>query len=133
MRILDPGHYFELNIYDPQEGDFPPNRLRFMKRCFPQEKYPGNTTMYSGTNLQEVFRALIARLEYLQWQDRQHGEDCIENRYILTYCKSAIYLLEKRAHAKHNSKLPELISSDNICDMPPCPKCGHVLCTWCEK
>jgi hypothetical protein len=48
MKVIDPGHYYELNVLD---GDLPlPAYLRFVKREGPG--YPGNKDHYPGTTCQ---------------------------------------------------------------------------------
>lgn len=121
MKILDPGHDYELNTFDaitPRGLTHPP--LRFMKRKGP--KYPGNDSHYPGTNLQEVFRVCIDRLRYLD--NQEHHES---NGIIIYELRMAIWLLEMRAAERHKRQLAPN-SFDDIEKQPTCPNCGHVQC-----
>lgn len=120
MKVLDPGHQFSLLTLDGEEEQI----LTFVKRCRPPEKYPGNTNAYPGTNIQDVLRALIARVEYLDEQ-----QPAQENLEVLRHLKSAFQKLEMRAHRLHGLSL--FTPVDDLLEQPPCPTCGHVLCQWC--
>lgn len=93
MKELDPGHSFDLQCFD---GVFT-QTLVFMKRM--GEKYPNNTSIYPGTNLQEVLRALISRVKYLQKQI-----PCFHNLLILFCLRVSFNLLELRAAQRHKRK-----------------------------
>lgn len=70
MKVIDPGHVYELAHLDGQHVE----RLVFVKR--EGDGYPGNFGHHEGTNLQEVLRALIDRVEYLnrhECRDRRHA------------------------------------------------------------
>lgn len=56
MKVIDPGHVYDLRSLDGEQL----NRLVFVKREGPS--YPGNVGHYPGTTMQEVLRALIDRL-----------------------------------------------------------------------
>ena len=121
MRVIDPGHLFLLESYDG--GELQP--LVFVKRCKPPEKYPGNASAYSGTNLQDVLRACIARVDYLQGQSI-----ACENENVRAALVDAIYQLEVRAHRKHASVLT--LTPAEVVTAPTCSQCGHVACSWCH-
>jgi hypothetical protein len=116
MKVIDPGHYYELNVLD---GDLPlPAYLRFVKREGPG--YPGNKDHYPGTTCQEVLRACLDRLQYV---NRQEFSDYtfLAGQLIA----AAIWHLEIRAAQRHKREQPGLQES---CEAPCCPKCNHVGC-----
>jgi hypothetical protein len=90
MKVLDPGHSYLLDSLDGGG----PEELTFVKRV--GEKYPGNTTAYSGTTIQEVARVCIDRLKYV---DNQIPDD--RNYYAMTLLREVIYSLEERAYDRH--------------------------------
>lgn len=124
MKVIDPGHVYDLDWFD---GD-PPiktrsgyqvwNELVFMKR--EGDKYPGNVGHHPGTNIQEVLRALIDRVKYL---DKQIPHD--ENTKIIMNLRSALWSLECRAAERHGRKKPRYIDIELE---PTCTICGHVGC-----
>lgn len=132
MKVIDPGHFFELDVYDGRKDQT--STLTFMKRREPPEKYPGNRSSYPGTNLQEVLRAAIARVRYLDAQFQ-----CCENTSVLDHLQKSIFELELRAARRHG-RGPEslglrLIESNSerrifdlskIEDLPTCKTCGHL-------
>ena len=119
MKVLDPGHKYELLNFDGGE----PVILTFVKRNNPPEKYPGNVNAYPGTQIQEVLRALIERGLYLEGQI-----PCPETRVVIENCRDSIWLLENR-HAKRNGgHLDYHLSRDFIEDVPICHQCGHISC-----
>jgi len=115
MKVLDPGHLYELQVLDG--GDLTV-QLRFVKR--EGAKFPGNVGHYPGTNMQEVLRALINRLAYL---DNQQPDP--RNTAIISKLADSIFLLEQRAAEHHERKPPTW--SVSIMGIP-CRKCGHVGC-----
>lgn len=127
MTEIDPGHYFALDLLDAGENAI--TAIRFVKRA--GVRYPGNQGACPGTNMQEVLRALIARIKYL---DKQDG--CVENRQILRHLRDCIRLLEERAARRHKrrpdwrlyeSHSPE--TNDQIEHLPTCWRCGHIGCS----
>lgn len=117
MRVLDPGHCYELAALD---GD---NRqtLQFVKRK--GDHYPGNVgEARSGTTLQEQWRADLERLRYVNGQI-----PCAETQAVIHLIETAILLLEIRAK-RVKGKTLELPNLAGIDQLPACPKCGHVLC-----
>lgn len=124
MEIIDPGHEFRLASLDGQHEQV----LTFVKRCDPVEcgggKYPGNHDAHPGTTTQEVIRALIARIEYVQGQI-----PCQENTLVTLLLRQCLYLLETRAKRCKGQVLNvELVGIEKI---PTCPYCGHILCSGC--
>lgn len=117
MKEIDPGHMFELQSLDNFQGQ-PPIQLVFVKR--EGEKFPGNVGHHYGTNLQEVLRACIARIAYL---DGQIPDD--RNKIAAGHLGRVIFLLEDRAAQRHGRKPPspfEAIFGE------ACADCGHVGC-----
>lgn len=126
MKVVDPGHYYLLEQLDA----FPhPYRqpLVFVKRV--GDGYPGNEPPpYSGTNMQEVLRALIDRIKYL---DNQIHDP--RNNQVLYYLRGSIFELEMRAAERHGRMLP-LFDMEQIENIPTCVDCGHIGCNGeCHK
>lgn len=117
MECVDPGHEYLLDEYDGyhERG----MRLIFVKR--EGEGYPLNVGHHPGTNCQEVLRALIERVKYLQKQIR-----CDENAVILRKLRDALWQFEIRAAQRHGRTLPEM--SGGIETLPTCKGCGHIGC-----
>lgn len=119
MKVLDPGHLYELKVLDADKEQWTKTvELRFVKR--EGDKFPGNVGHYPGTNLQEVLRALLNRIAYL---DLQEHDD--RNLLIAEYTMKAIYLLEQRAAERHGRPTPMI---EQACFGETCEKCGHVGC-----
>ena len=118
MKVIDPGHSYELDSYDGGE----PIRIDFMKR--EGEGYPGNIGHHSGTNLQELFRVAIDRDKYLNNQVHDGNNDV-----IICKCREILWLLEERAARRHNIDQfdfrPDLDEMESI---PYCTVCGHIVC-----
>jgi hypothetical protein len=115
MKTIDPGHFYELDSYDGGRQLV----LRFMKRI--GDGYPHNVgPPYPGTNCQEVIRALIDRVKYLNMQT-PHAQ----NEVILEGLRSALTAFEVRAAERHGR---ELLIEQPIEHMPSCEVCGHVDC-----
>lgn len=115
MKVIDPGHCYDLTVFDGAGEQV----LRFMKREGPG--FPFNVGHYPGTNCQEVIRALIERVKYL---DRQIA--CAENAMILSGLRTALIAFETRAARRHRRELPAL--PVEVEDMPTCKTCGHIGC-----
>lgn len=119
MKIIDPGHTYDLRCLDVMEPSLPVI-LRFVKREGPG--YPGNIGSHDGTTTQEVLRALIDRTKYV---DNQIPDD--RNDLVLFHLRCAIYQLETRAAERHDRVLP-LFDIRDIENQPTCDKCGHIGC-----
>lgn len=127
MKVLDPGHDYELASFDGGE----PVRLTFVKRNDPPEKYPGNEGAYPGTQIQEVLRALIERGLYLEGQI-----PCRETKALIRHCREALGALERRHANRHGKRLFNYLRMATILGVgieaaPTCPRCGHIMC-FCE-
>lgn len=124
MKTVIPGHLYKLDQYDTgnpvmvfnEDGD-----LRFMGRV--GEMYPGNEVAFSGTNLQEVLRACIDRLVYLQ---KQKPHRC--NLAALTMLRASIFVLEERAAEQKGRVVNACIDVSEIEKISTCLTCGHIDC-----
>ena len=123
MIVIDPGHTFVLAHLDGTRVTI----LDFVKRQ--GVKYPRNVSHYEGTWLQEVWRAEISRVEYLDQQD-----PCAENKSILRNLRDNIRFLEERAARRHG-RIPDWrlyekdgTTNDHIEHLPVCSHCGHIGC-----
>jgi hypothetical protein len=131
VKVIDPGHVYDLDWLDgqPEEGILHnakgagpyviQSRLIFVKRM--GETYPGNLNHFPGTTIQEVLRALIDRVRYLDGQIPD-----IRNKGVVRNLQDAIWLLEQRAAERHGRTLD--ITALQIEGRPTCPKCLHVGC-----
>lgn len=119
MRVLEAGHTYALQSLDG--GDW--ETLRFVKREGPG--YPGNKGHHPGTIIQEVCRALIDRLDYVNKQI-----PCKDNRDARMHLEIVIWLLEKRAAERHERGWDQKI--DGLEKLPTCSGCGHVGCPGCS-
>jgi len=121
MKVIDPGHMYKIDMLDGYLND-PSNFLVFVKRNNPPEKYPGNLNSYPGTTIQEVLRALINRIKYLQNQ-----KGCEEDVILLNIFREGILLLEQRNAREKGRGL--LVPTDIVIeDIPTCPECLHIGC-----
>ena len=121
MRVVDPGHKYELAVFDTEEVEATLS-LVFVKRNDPPDKYPGNEDSYPGTIIQEVLGALIERLEYVNKQF-----PCAETESVLHMQKTSLLLLEIRANRLHGRTL-DLQTEDDIVHLQACRGCGHAQC-----
>lgn len=119
MRIVDAGHIYTLDNLDTTP-DEPKQKLIFVKRY--GENFPFNDFSFSGTNCQEVLRALIDRSEYLQKQ-----KPCAETESIIGLLRSALLLFELRA-ARHHGTTLDLRDTQELMHGPTCKTCGHIRC-----
>ncbi len=118
MKILEPGHVYELDRFD-KNYETDSGILTFVKRQ--GRGYPGNVGHHSGTNLQEVLRAMIDRVQYL---NKQIPDD--RNDSVITDLRHALWLLEARAAERHKRQLNA--SWYEIEKLSTCKKCGHIGC-----
>lgn len=121
MRVLDPGHRYEVDIYDsePTGPVDVTGQLMFMKRMGPM--YPGNTTAHPGTNCQELLRVLIDRVRHMDAQD-----PCIHNSLVLKLAQQMLWLFEDRAIKRHG--ITADFPVEGIENYPACKTCGHIIC-----
>lgn len=116
MKIIDPGHIYELHTLDPEEPSIA-NLLRFVKR--EGESYPGNVGHHEGTTSQDVLRALIDRTKYVHNQIPHPS-----NVRAITSLREAIWYFESRAAERHGRKFA--YSFNQIEKIYFCSKCGHI-------
>lgn len=118
MEIVDPGHEYLLTSYDGKQV----NHLVFMKR--EGDGYPFNVGHHAGTNCQEVLRALIARVKYLNKQIPS-----VYNWMVLVALRTALMRFEQRAAERHRRTLPDYsVEHVEIESLPTCLGCGHIGC-----
>jgi len=117
VKEIDKGHCYDLIWLDADEFDIA-IPLRFVKRK--GIKYPWNADSYSGTNMQDVLRAVLARIAYLDAQEEHEV-----NELAAGLIGQAIWLFEKRAAIRHGREVPTRLEAvfGDICQ-----KCGHVGC-----
>jgi hypothetical protein len=92
MKILDPGHIYELR----QLGDENTQIIKFIKRSGGAVKYDKE---WPGMQTQEVLRALIDRTIYLY-----NILECRETEEALKHLRAALYWYEVRALRRKRSK-----------------------------
>lgn len=108
MKIIDPGHEYELASID---GELP-QRIKFVKRFRGVENHPGTTN-------QEVLRMLIDRVMRLNLEQPWNG-----NLEIVQHLRAALVLHEARALLRKVEKeelCPELVEVS--------PRDGHFKLT----
>lgn len=99
MKIIEPGHIYELHTLDKSHLDDPNETIVFVNR----EDRP-----HPGTQTQEVIRALIDRT--------RHCDNCLRwpgNDQIIYHLRMALVLHEARALERKTEKgiiLPELVA-----------------------
>ena len=123
MRILDAGHDYELTNLDSSQEDDQVQRLTFVKR--EGVNYPGNIGHYAGTQTQEVLRALIDRMKYVQNQI-----PCDVNLRVIDKLRHCLALLEIRAAERHGKNF--ICFEDEIEDFAPAPN-GHLTQFWLDR
>ena len=121
MKVLDPGHRYELAHLDGKRKQ----TLTFVKRK--GAMYPGNKSAHEGTNVQEVLRACVDRLLYV------NGQIPSEHTHLARLnIEGAIFELEQRAAERHGRSMG--FSIDEAVHGKTCGKCGHVQCKGeCRK
>lgn len=124
MKVIDRGHIYELESLDGGESQ----RLVFVKRFDPKDpsRFPGNFNAHPGTTLQNVIRALLERMRYLQGQIW-----CVENFIGIPLLRIALWLLEFRAARRHGRFFTHGLSFAENARM--CPRCGHTDCACVKK
>lgn len=115
MKVVDPGHIYELDKLDSYEKV----RLVFVKRV--GKTYPGNENVHPGTNMQEVIRALIDRCQYVDGQI-----ESIHTKQVVVLLREALTRLETRAAERHGRVFNSQTHAIEL--LPTCKKCGHIGC-----
>jgi hypothetical protein len=122
LKTLDPGHIYMLDLLDIETDEQQSTEmLIFVKRQ--GQRYPGNRSHYPGTNCQEVIRALIDRVKYL---DGQMPDP--RNQPVIQHLREALWLFESRAAQRYGRELPPLSDFPCIEQEPTCPRCAHIRC-----
>lgn len=134
VKVLDPGHAYELDHLDSDQPWRTCETLCFVKRV--GSKFPGNEPpAYAGTTSQEVIRALIDRLKYVDKQidhtDEVHTQGHQHNRRALDGLRSALRALEERAAMERGDFMSVIAIAQTpmIENTPTCAGCGHCLCS----
>jgi len=103
MKVTDPGHKYQLDMLDEHGITGSDQMLVFLKRDSGSKKHDIN---YSGTNTQEVLRALIDRTQYLN-----DILPCNESQDAIYHLRMALFSYEARALRRKyedvNRKAPE--------------------------
>lgn len=113
MKILDPGHEYEVENIDGSGTQ----KIQFVKRRDSKAELLPESQREEGIQSQELLRVLIDRTIYLHteqpWQ---------ENVKIVQNLRDCLRLYESRAARRHIEKLsmPERFDT--------CKECGHLLC-----
>lgn len=93
MRVLDPGHKYEIPNLE-HEGC---QRLVFIKRSSGMIQHKDE---YPGSNTQEIIRVLIDRSIYLN-----SIQPCAETEDAISFLRLALYSYEVRAYRRKQEKL----------------------------
>lgn len=130
MRVIYPGHTYELDHLDVGTADIncDPTILRFVKRI--GEKFPGNSgPSVSGTTTQEVIRALLDRTQYV---NRQRPDPT--NYRVIKSLRSALVDLEIRAARERgdSDSVESIMLMTHPETWPTCAGCGHLCCSRSE-
>lgn len=107
MKILDPGHIYELR----QLGDNETQLLKFVKRSGGAITYQ---TEWPGLQTQEVLRALIDRTKYLDGV-----LPCKETVEALRHLRLALYWYEVRAARRKKNNINRTERSHDDHETPP--------------
>lgn len=103
MKILDPGHIYELEELGEDQYGKDTQTLTFVKRSGGAVHYDHE---WPGLQTQEVLRALIDRTEYLD-----AIIPCTESQSAAYHLRMALFFYEARAHRRKqegkNRKQPE--------------------------
>ena len=116
MKVVDSGHKYELEVFDTEEVE------ATLPLVFVKRNDPRNEDAYPGTIIQEVLKALIERLEYV---NRQFP--CAETESVLHMMKTSLLLMEIRANRLYGRFL-HLNREDDILGLQTCRRCGHTQC-----
>jgi hypothetical protein len=124
VKVLDPGHLYELSNLDQHAPGNRVERLQFVKRI--GDKFPGNLgEPRCGTISQEVIRALIDRTLFVNGQI-EHGL----NYRALGALRDALIALEMRSALARGDE--DAAAQIRVMQAPEteatCDHCGHILC-----
>lgn len=122
MRVIEPGHVYEVEHVDANDDDRRLNRhstvIRFVRRRDDHGELLPEHDRECGILTQELLRVAIDRTLYLYAE-----APCEEDTEILLALRRALVLYESRAARRNIEKLaqPE--------EQPVCPVCHHIFCT----
>lgn len=91
MKILTPGHRYELENFEAKAKDSSGQVLQFIERTPVAEGHPELHTVRDGTTNEELLRVLIDRMHSLQAKF-----PCRENAIATTHFETGLLWLEKR-------------------------------------
>lgn len=119
MKVIDPGHVYEVDILDGVAHPAFQQAITFVKR--EGAGYPGNIGHHPGTNIQELLRVCIDRLLYLNRQI-----ESVHTAKAAMSIRMALRELEMRAAERHGREWvdPPVPIEQAI----TCRFCGHVGC-----
>jgi hypothetical protein len=109
MKVLTPGHCYELMCYDPPRKDGDIQTLRFIEKV-PAEQTPSGShpdtpagtlvTLNNGTTNEEVLLVLIDRLKYLQ-----EKFPCRDTAIVITKLEESQMWLERRTRIRQQQNV----------------------------
>jgi hypothetical protein len=113
MKIIEPGHIYEVNNVD---GDGV-QRIVFVRRRDSDAHLLPTKLRQEGILTQELLRVAIDRTLYLNLE-----APCIENIEIVNSLRHALSLYESRAARRTIENYP-MIEKISVCEI-----CQHILC-----
>lgn len=116
MKVIDPGHVYEIEGLDGSESQI----IYFVKRQ--GKNYPGNIGMNPGPITQEFLRAILHHCKYMNNQG-----PCAETDVIINALRTALFAFEVRA-ARCRGESIDLTHLSQIEGAEVCKKCGHIQC-----
>lgn len=114
MRVLEPGHVYELHNVDGKGLQV----IHFVRRRDDEALLLPEDQRHEGVLFQEVVRMLVDRINYLNAEG-----PCAENVEIMESLRRIIQLGEIRAARRTIEKHP-MIERMDVCEI-----CQHALCT----
>lgn len=91
MKVLTPGHLYELDMFEDTPNDTGNQRIQFIEKEASPFDRTQLVTINNGTTNEEVLTVLIDRLNYLQSKF-----PCRENALAITKLEEALLWLDKR-------------------------------------
>lgn len=92
MRILTPGHLYELEHFEKNESGLTES-IQFIEKAPKEEGSTELVTVNNGTTNEEVLSMLIDRMNYLQ-----NKFPCRENALVITKLEESLMWLNKRTN-----------------------------------
>ena len=114
MRVIDPGHIYEVQNVDGDGSQ----RIEFVRRRDDEAVVLDQTSRREGILTQELLRVAIDRTLYLNAEG-----PCHENIEIIDCLRRALSLYESRAARRTVEKHP-MIERADVCEV-----CQHLLCS----